>query len=305
MKKISLCIVLLFITMACTQKNKTPNAALKVVTTTSQLTDLVSIIGGNVIELEGLMGAGVDPHLYKASEGDVATFFNADIIFYNGLHLEGKLEDIFEKMKRQGKKTIAVSNAIDKKELLASKDFASNYDPHFWFSIKAWEKAAQYISKELELTDPKNAEIYKKNTENYLKQLTELAAYNHKKIATIPIEKRILVTAHDAFAYFGKDYNFKVVSLQGLSTATEAGVQDVQRIAAVIMKHNVKAIFIESSVPVRTVKALQEAVKAKNHQVVIGGTLYSDALGNPNTAEGTYIGMYQYNVNTISNALIQ
>ena len=298
-------ILIALIAFSCKKevKEKTGNEKLKVVCTTSQVTDLVKELAVDLVELEGLMGAGIDPHLYKASEGDVTKFFNADVIFYSGLHLEGKLEDVFEKMRHQGKKTIAVSDAIPKEELISSADFASSYDPHFWFSIPQWKKTTQYVTDELTKLDPKNKKVYEENAKVYIEKLNQLEKKNTVQLEVLPEEKRILVTAHDAFAYFGKAYNFKVVSLQGLSTATEAGVQDVQRISDFIITHNVKAIFIESSVPVRTVEALQAAVKSKNHEVAIGGTLFSDALGNPDTLEGTYIGMYAYNMKTIIGAL--
>ena len=300
-------IIIITVLLLCSCKKETQkdqvNRKLNIVATTSQVTNLIHEIAGDAIVLEGLMGAGVDPHLYKASEGDVTKFFNADAIFYSGLHLEGKLEDVFEKMRHQGKTTIAVSDAISKSDLISSADFASSYDPHFWFSIDKWKKVAEYVASELSKLDAKNAEIYRKNVQQYIEKLTQLEVKNTVQLEELPIEKRILVTAHDAFAYFGKEYNFQVISLQGLSTATEAGVQDVQRLSDFIIKHNIKAIFIESSVPVRTVEALQAAVNSKNHKVEIGGTLYSDALGNPNTKEGTYIGMYDYNMKTIINAL--
>lgn len=296
-------ITLMFFSCKKEVQKDSANQKLRVVTTTSQVTDLVKVLAGDKVVLEGLMGAGVDPHLYKASEGDVTKFYNADVIFYSGLHLEGKLEDVFEKMSHQGKKTIAVSDAISKNKLISSADFASSYDPHFWFSIPQWKKATRYVADELSKLDAKNATVYAKNAKKYLEKLSALEENNAVQLENLPKEKRILVTAHDAFAYFGKAYEFQVVSLQGLSTATEAGVQDVQRISDFIIKHNIKSIFIESSVPVRTVEALQAAVNAKNHQVEIGGTLYSDALGNPNTVEGTYIGMYAYNMKIIVNAL--
>jgi manganese/zinc/iron transport system substrate-binding protein len=300
-------IIIITVLLLCSCKKETQkdqaNRKLNIVATTSQVTNLIHEIAGDAIVLEGLMGAGVDPHLYKASEGDVTKFFNADAIFYSGLHLEGKLEDVFEKMRHQGKTTIAVSDAISKSDLISSADFASSYDPHFWFSIDKWKKVAEYVASELSKLDAKNAEIYRENVQLYIEKLTQLEVKNTVQLEELPIEKRILVTAHDAFAYFGKEYNFQVVSLQGLSTATEAGVQDVQRLSDFIIKHNIKAIFIESSVPVRTVEALQAAVNSKNHEVVIGGTLFSDALGNSNTKEGTYIGMYEYNMKTIINAL--
>lgn len=298
-------ILIALVAFSCKKEEKKDrtNEKLRVVTTTSQVTDLVKALGGDLVEIDGLMGAGVDPHLYKASEGDVTKFYNADVIFYSGLHLEGKLEDVFEKMRHQGKKTIAISDAILTSDLISSADFASSYDPHFWFSIPKWKKATEYVAEELSNLDAKNAIKYAANAKGYIEKLSALEKNNTTQLEVLSKEKRILVTAHDAFAYFGKAYDFQVVSLQGLSTATEAGVQDVQRISDFIIKHNVKSIFIESSVPVRTVEALQAAVKAKDHQVEIGGTLYSDALGNTNTIEGTYIGMYEYNMKTIVNAL--
>lgn len=285
-------------------KNDTPtNGKLNVVTTTSMITDLVKNIGGDYINIEGLMGSGVDPHLYKASEGDVTKLVNADVIFYNGLHLEGKLVEVFEKMGSKTKTPIALGEELDKNTLIGSDYFASNYDPHVWFDLNYFKQFAQKVTLVLAEKDPENAENYKTNERSYIKKLDELQMRLIGIIETLPKDKRILVTAHDAFNYFGKAYDFEVVGLQGLSTATEAGVQDVQKLSAFIIEKNIKAIFVESSVPKRTIEALQAAVKSKNHDVVIGGTLYSDALGNAGTIEGTYIGMFEYNVKTIINAL--
>lgn len=280
---------------------KKANGKLNVVTTTSMITDLVKNIGGEHITLQGLMGSGVDPHLYKASEGDVTKLSDADIIFYNGLHLEGKLVEVFEKMKNI--KTIAISDTLDKNTLIGSDYFASNYDPHIWFNVDYWIEVTNFVVKVLSESIPEKKATFQSNGENYIKQLETLKANIKATIETLPKEKRILVTAHDAFNYFGKSFDFEVVGLQGLSTATEAGVQDVQKLAAFIIEKKVKAIFVESSVPKRTIEALQAAVNSKNHDVSIGGTLYSDALGNKGTIEGTYIGMFTYNVNTIVNAL--
>jgi manganese/zinc/iron transport system substrate-binding protein len=283
------------------KNNKQANGKLNIVTTTTMITDLVKNIGGEHINLQGLMGSGVDPHLYKASEGDVTKLANADIIFYNGLHLEGKLVEVFEKMK--SKKTIAVADAIDKSTLIGSEYFASNYDPHIWFDIDYWKQATQFVVRTLSEAIPEQKKAFEANGRAYTTQLNALKTKVESAIATLPKEQRILVTAHDAFNYFGKAFNFEVVGLQGLSTATEAGVQDVQKLSAFIIENKVKAIFVESSVPKRTIEALQAAVKSKNHNVTIGGTLYSDALGDAGTVEGTYIGMFEYNVNTIVNAL--
>ena len=299
MKK--LLILFLAITILSCKKEKQANGKLNIVTTTTMITDLVKNVGGEHINLQGLMGSGVDPHLYKASEGDVTKLSDADIIFYNGLHLEGKLVEVFEKMKNI--KTIAVADALDKNTLIGSEYFASNYDPHIWFNLDYWKLATQFVVKTLSEAIPNQKTTFEANGKTYIEKLNTLQTKLKTTISILPREQRILVTAHDAFNYFGKAFDFEVVGLQGLSTATEAGVQDVQKLAAFIIENNVKSIFVESSVPKRTIEALQAAVKSKNHEVTIGGTLYSDALGNADSKEGTYIGMFEHNVNTIVNAL--
>lgn len=303
MKKYIYLLLVTITLISCKNEVKKEGGKLQIVTTTTMITDMVKNIGGDKVEVKGLMGSGVDPHLYKASEGDVSKLFNADVIIYNGLHLEGKLEDIFEKMRKQQKQTIAVSDAIDKSGLISSEYFASSYDPHIWFHTGYWKQATQFVVNELKRLDAANAEAFEKNGQAYIAKLDVLMKEINTAIEVLPVEKRILVTAHDAFNYFGKLHNFEVVGLQGLSTATEAGVQDVQNLAKFIIEKNIKAIFVESSVPKRTIEALQASVKAKGHEVVIGGTLYSDALGDAGTVEGTYIGMYTYNVETIVGAL--
>lgn len=300
MKKTILLLVLAITIFNCKNEQK-PNGKLNVVTTTSMITDLVKNIGGDHINLQGLMGSGVDPHLYKASEGDVSKLANADIIFYNGLHLEGKLVEVFEKMKTI--KTIAISDALDKSTLIGSEYFASNYDPHIWFNLDYWIQATNFVVNKLSEAVPEQKSAFETNGKNYIKQLQTLKTTIKTAIETLPKENRVLVTAHDAFNYFGKSFDFEVVGLQGISTATEAGVQDVQKLSSFIIEKKVKAIFVESSVPKRTIEALQAAVNSKGHDVTIGGSLYSDALGNAGTTEGTYIGMFEYNVNTIVNAL--
>ena len=300
MRKSIICLFVIFL-VACKAPTKS-SGKLKVVVTTSMLTDLVKNIGGDLIDLQGLMGAGVDPHLYKASEGDVSKLFNADVIFYNGLHLEGKLVAVFEKMETQ-KTTVALGEFLAKEGLIGSDYFASNYDPHVWFNIQYFKEFSDKVTSVLSEEDPKNAASFTANNLAYQQKLDLLHTAVVNTIATLAPEKRILVTAHDAFNYFGKAYGFKVVGLQGLSTATEAGVQDVQKLSEYIIANKVKAIFIESSVPRRTIEALQEAVLSKGHQVSIGGSLYSDALGDGGSVEGTYVGMFFYNIKTIVNAL--
>lgn len=292
----------LVICFSCKNDSKS-NGKLNVVTTTSMITDLVKNIGGDYINLQGLMGSGVDPHLYKASEGDVTKLVNANVIFYNGLHLEGKLVEVFEKMGTATKTPIALGDVLDKSTLIGSDYFASSYDPHVWFDINYFRQFTKKVTQVLSEKDPDNAANFRANEMAYLLRLDNLQSRIKTTIETLPRDKRILVTAHDAFNYFGKAYDFEVVGLQGLSTATEAGVQDVQNLSTFIIENNIKAVFVESSVPKRTIEALQAAVISKGHEVAIGGTLYSDALGNAGTVEGTYVGMFEYNVNTIVNAL--
>lgn len=301
MKKI--CIIILVVVLSGCQTKQKNDGKLSVVTTTTMITDLVKMIGGDSIEVNGLMGAGVDPHLYKASEGDVTKLYNADVIFYNGLHLEGKLVEVFEKMEQADTRQVALADGLDKRGLIGSDYFASNYDPHVWFNIDYFGQFATDVAEVLAEEDPENATFYRNNEEAYLKELGGLQNFVNRQLDSLPVEKRILVTAHDAFNYFGQAYDFEVVGLQGLSTATEAGVQDVQRLSAFIIEKQVKAIFVESSVPRRTIEALQAAVQSKGHEVVIGGSLYSDALGSPGTSEGTYIGMFKYNLTTIVESL--
>lgn len=303
MKKILVVCLLLVGVIACKPSAKKENTKFTVVTTTTMITDLVKTLGGDAIEVKGMMGAGVDPHLYKASEGDVTKLSQADLIIYNGLHLEGKMVDVFEKMNQIGKQTIALGDFLSHDQIINSEAFANSHDPHIWFSIDNWRSISELLVNELVKKNPENAAVFVKNGKEFGAQLRALKADVKTKIDELPKEKRILVTAHDAFSYFGKEFDFKVVGLQGLSTASEAGVKDVQRISDFIIQYQVKAVFIESSVPKRTVEALQASVKSKNHEVKIGGELFSDALGNPTEETGKYIGMYKYNVNTIVDAL--
>lgn len=286
----------------CTN-TKSDDQRLYVVSTTTMVHDLVQEIGGEFISADGLMGAGVDPHLYKASESDVNKLYNADVIFYSGLHLEGKLVDVFEKMQKNGKPIFAVTQSLDKGTLLDSEDYENAHDPHVWFDINLWRQAAHEVAAKLSHQDPKHKEFYGKNLEIYLVKLDLLEVEVNKMIEAVPFDQRVLITAHDAFNYFGRAYGFEVVGLQGISTAAEAGVKDVQNLATMIVEQKIKAVFVESSVPKRNIEALQEAVKAQGFDLQIGGELFSDALGNAGTIEGTYIGMFRHNVKTITEAL--
>jgi len=240
--------------------NDSDKQGLNIVATTGMIADMVSVIGGDNVIVKGLMGPGVDPHLYKASAGDVALLSKADVIFYNGLHLEGKMTEIFEQMKSRGIETVAVSHGVDRSDLLTPPEFKGNHDPHIWFDVTLWMNAVGPVRNILIEKDPN---------------------------------------------YFGRGYGFEVRGLQGISTASEAGTADVQGLAAIIVERQIPAVFVESSVPPRYIEAVQAAVKSKGFDVKIGGELFSDAMGNPGTPEGNYIGMVRHNINTIVDALGQ
>lgn len=294
--------LLLILNLISCEKKKN-SGRFKVVATTTMISDLVKNIGKDSVEVTGLMKAGVDPHLYKASEGDVTKLTSANVVFYNGLHLEGKMVDVFEKMKKSGFQTFAISKGIPEENLISSMNFSGNYDPHIWFSIENWKDVAKFIAKELSILKPDSKTYFESNLENYLSELNTLENNLKTKAKILPKQKRILVTAHDAFAYFGQQFEFEVIGLQGISTASEAGTKDLLDLANLIVQKEVPAVFIESSVPQQTILALQKAVESKGKEVKLGGTLYSDALGNPNSPQETYIGMFQSNMETIVNAL--
>lgn len=276
---------------------------LNIVATIGQISNMAEIVGGEHVSVTGLMGPGTDPHLYVASASDVDKLQQADIIFYNGLFLEAKMEDILLQI-AENKPAVAVSSGIDPSRLLASPIYADEHDPHIWFDVTLWQEAVKVVRDTLQAQDPANAADYAANAAAYLQQLDELHAYVQEQANRLPAEQRVLITAHDAFNYFGRAYGFEVLGLQGISTASEASTGDVQNLADYIVAHQTRAVFVESSVPVRNIEAVQAAVRDRGHEVVIGGSLFSDAMGQAGTAEGTYIGMVRHNIDTIVSALL-
>lgn len=276
---------------------------LQVVTTVGMITDLVRNIGQAHVQVSGLMGPGVDPHYYRPSARDILRLDNADLILYGGLHLEGRMVEVFEKVAENGKRTVAVSDHIDPARLRKPIEFEGQYDPHIWFDVTLWMEAAKRVQSALCEVDPENCGSYEQNTQAYLKQLAELHTYVKTHINEIPESARVLITAHDAFGYFGDQYGLLVRGLQGTSTASETGAATVRELSQFIAERKIKAIFVESSVPAKTIEAVQEAVRARGWNVRIGGSLFSDAMGNDGTLEGTYIGMVRHNVDTIVAAL--
>ena len=276
---------------------------IRVVTTVGMITDVVRNVGGDRVEARGLMGPGVDPHLYKASEGDVLRLGTADIVFYGGLHLEAKLAEVLERMGDRVN-TKAVTDDIDRSLLLKPAAFEGQYDPHVWFDVSLWAHTVDTVRDALIDLDPGSADYYRANAARYRAELDDLHRYVKEQAARIPPEQRVLVTAHDAFNYFGRAYGFEVRGLQGISTAAEAGTSDVRSLADFLAQRKIRAIFVESSVPVRNVEAVQAAVRSRGWDIAIGGELFSDAMGSEGTPEGTYIGMVRHNIDTIVKALL-
>ncbi|MES2766613.1 MAG: zinc ABC transporter substrate-binding protein [Bacteroidota bacterium] len=285
---------------SCRKEQENSNGKLQIITTTGMIQDIVQNIAGDKATVVALMGSGVDPHLYKATANDLTRLGDADVIFYNGLHLEGKMADVFEKLNKR-KPTLAVADGIEEPQFRMLSQ--TQHDPHIWFDVKLWAKAAEFASKKLQEIDKPNAELYKANTQKYLLKLDSLDNWVRQEILKIPAEQRVLITAHDAFGYFGRAYGVEVIGLQGISTVSEFGVQDVVKLVDLINQRKIKAIFVESSVPKRSIEAVIMGAKERGGNVSIGGQLYSDAMGAKGTPEGTYIGMVSANVQTIVNAL--
>ncbi len=302
-KPVIFLMLLAFVLAACATPAPEADGKIRVVTTIGMVTDITQIVGGEHVSAQGLMGPGVDPHLYTASESDVTKLSEADVIIANGLFLEAQMDGILEQLAER-KTVILVGETIDPTLLLESPDYADEFDPHIWFSVPLWMEAVQAVADGLAAHDPAHAADYAANAAAYLVELEALNAYVHEQASRLTAEQRVLVTAHDAFSYFGREYGFEVLGLQGISTASEASAADVQNLAQLITERQVPAIFIESSVPVRTVEALQAAVDARGFDVAIGGSLFSDAMGDWGTPEGTYIGMVRHNIDTIVNALL-
>lgn len=275
---------------------------IRVTTTTSMVTDLVKSVGGDRVEVHGLMGPGVDPHLYKASMADINKLSRADVIFYNGLLLEGKMQHLFDKM-RARKRVYAITDAVPREKLLSPPEFEGHYDPHIWFEVPLWEMCIDVVVKGLSEADPAGKAEYEQHGRELHSKLQVLHQWVLNKVSELPPEERILITSHDAFNYFGRAYGFKVVGLQGISTVTEVSIADMAKMVDFIKSRKVNAIFVESSVPHHTIQRV-----SKDAGVKIGGEIFSDSMGTPGQVEngydlGTYEGMVKHNVNTIVEAL--
>ncbi len=286
------------------QKSESSDKKLYVVATTGMLYDAAINIGRDKIRAEAIMGPGVDPHLYKATQGDLSKLNNADLIIYNGLALEGKMGEILEKLGRR-KPVVAAAENIPRNQLLGAIGYQNAYDPHIWFDVQLWKSAVSEIEKALVQADSVNAGFYQENARLYQSELDSLHEMVKSRITEIPEKQRILVTAHDAFQYFGRAYGIRVEGLQGISTVADIGLRDIARVIDIIIENDIRAIFIETSVSEKTVNAVIEGCREKGHEVKVGGALFSDAMGELGTYEGTYEGMVTTNVNTIVKGLAE
>lgn len=275
---------------------------LNVVATTSMIADAARQVAGDRAEVIALMGPGVDPHAYRQTRSDIAAMARADLVLWHGLYLEAQLEEFFLDLEKR-RNVVAVGEAIDKTKLLSHEDYEGRFDPHVWMDPKLWETVVIAVRDALIKTDPEGEATYRANADTHIAEIEKLDAYMNTVTATVPEKSRVLLTAHDAFNYFGKGFDFEVMGIQGISTESEAGLRRIEELVTMIVDRKISAVFVESSVPERNVRALIEGAQARGQKVVIGGTLYSDAMGEPGTYEGTYIGMIDHNATLITRAL--
>lgn len=278
-------------------------ARFQIVTTTAMVTDIVRKVAGSHADVSGLIEAGVDPHLFKPTRGHIKRLHDADVIFYSGLTLEGRMNETFTQLQRAGKPVFAVTESLDQDYLRSPPDFAGHYDPHVWMDVSAWSQCVAHVSESLAKFDPPNADEYRANAKSYREELAKLDDYVRTVIQSIPESQRVLVTAHDAFEYFSRAYKIDVKSVQGVSTESEAGVLDVNRLVDFLVERKLPAIFVESSVNAKNIQAVIEGAASRDVTVRIGGELFSDAMGSEGTYEGTYIGMLDHNATLIARAL--
>ena len=285
------------------QAKDAPTETYSIVATVGMVADVVRAVAGDRAEVTGLMGSGIDPHLYKPTRADVQHLMRADVVFYNGLLLEGKMTDALIRAATAGRKVHAVTELMSDAVLLEPDEFEGLYDPHVWMDPSAWMHTIDVVRDKLSEYDPDGAATYADNARALRDRFGALDAYAERVLGSVPEDQRVLVTAHDAFNYFGRRYGYQVVGIQGISTESEAGVQDIEKLVDLLVERNVGAVFVESTVAERSVHALLAGAQARDHEVVIGGELFSDAMGDEGTYEGTYIGMIDHNVTTIARAL--
>ena len=277
-------------------------APLKVVATTGMIADAARQVGGDQAEVKGLMGPGVDPHAYRQTRSDIVAMTRADLVLWHGLYLEAQMEEFFHDLERK-RNVVAVADGVDKSKLRAHDDYADKYDPHLWMSPVLWKDVVVQVQEALTEARPEAGETFAANTEAFLAEIDQLDAYGKQVLAAVPENSRVLVTAHDAFGYFGEEYGYEVLGIQGISTQSEAGLNRIGELVDTLVDQQLTAVFVESSVSDRSMRALIEGAASKGHEVGVGGELYSDAMGEPGSYEGTYVGMLDHNITVIAGAL--
>lgn len=275
---------------------------LEVVTTTGMLTDAVREVGGDQVSVRGMMGSGVDPHSYRQTRSDIVAMTRADLVIWHGLYLEAQMEHFLERLARR-QTVVAVAESLPREKLLAHEDYDDKFDPHVWMDPELWAEVVLHVRDALIEARPSSEQAFRDNAAAYRQDLEALSAYARRVSATVPVESRILLTAHDAFGYFGRAYDFEVVGIQGISTESETGLRRVRDMVDLLVEREVGAVFVETSVSDRNIRALVEGAGSRGHQVQVAGELYSDAMGEPGRYEGTYIGMIDHNLTTIVRAL--
>lgn len=284
-------------------ENLSPAGKLNIVTTCAMVTDIVRVVAGDRGNVEGLIGEGIDPHLFTAGRNDVKKLLGADVVFYSGLMLEGRMGDDFARVGRKGKPVFPVTEGIDREKLREPPEFDGHWDPHVWMDVSLWSDCVNSIATELGTQDAASADDYRQRADEYRKQLAELDDYIRKVIGTIPEKQRYLITAHDAFGYFADAYGIEVKAIQGISTDSQAAISDINSLVDFIVEHKVPAIFVESSVSKKNIEAVIEGCGERGWKLEVGAELFSDAMGAPGTYEGTYIGMMDHNATRIARAL--
>ena len=275
---------------------------LKVVATTGMIADTARAIGGDLVEVRALMGPGVDPHAYRQTRTDILAMTRADLVLWNGLYLEAQMEDFFHDLERRTS-VVPVGEAVPVEARIAHDDYENRFDPHLWMDPDEWRVVAGAVRDAMTEAAPEHGVAFAANAEAYVAKLDALAAYSDGVLASVPESARVLLTAHDAFNYFGRAHGFEVIGIQGISTESEAGLNRVSELVDMLVERKIGAVFVESSVSDRSIRALIEGAEAQGHKVRVGGELFSDAMGEEGTYEGTYIGMIDHNVTTISRAL--
>ncbi|MEZ5751799.1 MAG: zinc ABC transporter substrate-binding protein [Paracoccaceae bacterium] len=276
---------------------------LSVVATTGMIADAAREVGRDLVEVRALMGAGVDPHAYRQTRTDIVAMANADLVLWNGLYLEAQMEGFLLDLASGGNAVVAVADAVPEDLLIGSEDYEGRFDPHLWMNPTLWSRVVANVRDALIVAAPQHEATFRANADAYLGLVAELARYASDVLSTVPDESRVVLSSHDAFKYFGRAFGFEVLGIQGISTESEAGLQRIAELVDLMVTRNIRAVFVESSVSDRNIRALIEGAAFRGHDVVIGGALFSDAMGEPGTYEGTYIGMIDHNATTIARAL--